>query len=80
MRRPWKSTGFAGSTIAPDESFMAKVARNLTDAVDGFLLRHRYLISDRDSKFTTQDFCDESSTAEVANPNVTRMVANAYRP
>ena len=44
----------AGSTTTPDESFMAQVARNLTDGVDGFLLRHRYLICDRDSKFTTQ--------------------------
>jgi transposase InsO family protein len=44
----------AGSTTTPDESFMAQGARNLTDGVDGFLLRHRYLICDRDSKFTTQ--------------------------
>jgi hypothetical protein len=27
-------------------------AQNLTDAVDGFLLRHRYLILDRDPLFT----------------------------
>ena len=44
----------AGSTSNPGESFMAQVARNLTDAVDGFLLRHRFLICDRDSKFTDQ--------------------------
>ena len=31
---------------------MAQVARNLTDAVDGFLLQHRFLICDRDTKFT----------------------------
>ena len=44
----------AGSTPHPDEAFMAQVARNLTDAVDGFLLPHRFLICDRDAKFTKQ--------------------------
>ena len=44
----------AGSTPHPDEAFMAQVARNLTDAVDGFLLPHRILICDRDGKFTKQ--------------------------
>jgi len=33
---------------------MAQVARNLTDCEDGFLLPHRFLIIDRDSKFTAQ--------------------------
>jgi transposase InsO family protein len=41
----------AGST--PDAGFMAQAARRLTDAVDGFLARHRVLICDRDSKWTT---------------------------
>ncbi len=44
----------AGSTPNPNDSFMAQVARNLTDFVDGFLLRHRFLICDRDTKFTDQ--------------------------
>lgn len=44
----------AGSTPNPGESFMAQVARNLTDAGDGFLLGHRFLICDRDAKFTEQ--------------------------
>ncbi len=42
----------AGATPAPDDSFMAQVARNLTDAVDGFLLDRRFLICDRDAKFS----------------------------
>ena len=42
----------AGTTPNPDEAFMAQVARNLTDAFDGFLLGHRFLICDRDTKFT----------------------------
>ena len=33
---------------------MAQVARNLTDVVDGFLMNHRLLICDRDTKFTDQ--------------------------
>ena len=33
---------------------MAQIARNLTDAIDGFLLPHRFLICDRDTKFTDQ--------------------------
>ena len=31
---------------------MAQIARNLTDAFDGFLTGHRFLILDRDGKFT----------------------------
>ena len=32
---------------------MAQVARNLTDALDGFQLGQRFLICDRDTKFST---------------------------
>jgi transposase len=45
---------FAGATPNPRESFMAQVARNLTDVVNGFLKGHRFLICDRDSKFSAQ--------------------------
>ncbi len=45
---------FAGATPNPRESFMAQVARNLTDAFDGLLTGHRFLICDRDSKFSEQ--------------------------
>ena len=31
---------------------MAQIARNLSDSVDGFLLSKRFLIIDRDSKFS----------------------------
>jgi len=44
----------AGITTNPDGAFMAQVARNLTDAVDGFLGGQRYVICDRDSCFTAQ--------------------------
>lgn len=42
----------AGITRSPNEFFMTQVARNLTDCVDGFLKGYRFLILDRDSKFT----------------------------
>lgn len=45
---------FAGSTPSPDGAFMTQVARNLTDVADGFLLPHRVLICDRDTKSTEQ--------------------------
>jgi putative transposase len=44
----------AGLTTNPNEAFMAQVARNLTDCMDGFLRGHRFLICDRDTKFTKQ--------------------------
>jgi transposase InsO family protein len=42
----------AGSTPTPDATFMTQAARQLTDAVDGFLSGHRVLICDRDGKWT----------------------------
>ena len=42
-----------GVTTNPGGAFMAQIARNLTDHVDGFLLGKRFLILDRDGKFTT---------------------------
>ena len=49
-----RSAHVAGITRNPDGAFMAQVARNLTDAVDGFLNGHRFMICDRDSCFTAQ--------------------------
>lgn len=42
----------AGITPHPNAAFMQQCARQLTDHFDGFLLGKRYLIHDRDSKFT----------------------------
>jgi transposase InsO family protein len=42
----------AGIVHQPHEAWMLQMARNLTDAVDGFLLGKRYLIMDRDPLFT----------------------------
>lgn len=43
-----------GITRHPNEAFMAQVARNLTDCIDGFLMSHRVLIRDRDCLFTAK--------------------------
>ncbi len=43
---------FAGCTPSPHELWMKQMARNLTDPFDGFLLGKRYLIMDRDDKFS----------------------------
>jgi putative transposase len=42
---------FAGCTPNPDARWMTQIARNLTDAEDGFLLGKRYVLIDRDGKF-----------------------------
>ena len=44
----------AGLTTTPDGAFIAQVARNLTDPEDGFLRAHRFVICDRDAKFTME--------------------------
>ncbi len=43
----------AGIVPEPDGRWMAQVARNLTDALDGFLRGKRYLIHDRSPLFTS---------------------------
>ncbi|MGE0145660.1 MAG: transposase [Planctomycetota bacterium] len=49
-----RAVEIAGITTNPDAKFMAQVARNLTDPMDGFLRAKRFLILDRDTKFTEQ--------------------------
>jgi putative transposase len=42
---------FAGCSTNPDQGWMKQVARNLTDAEDGFPSSNRYVLMDRDAKF-----------------------------
>ena len=51
-----RAVHIAGVTTNPDTAFMAQVARNLTAEDDGFLRNMRFLVIDRDGKFTAQ-FC-----------------------
>jgi putative transposase len=43
---------FAAVTANPDEKWMKQMARNLTAADEGFLIGKRYVLMDRDSKFS----------------------------
>ena len=47
-----RSVHIAGITPDPNDAFMVQIARKLTDVVDGFLLDTRYLILDRDTKYS----------------------------
>ena len=51
-----RAVQIVGVTTNPDDAFMAQVARNITDHADGFLRDVRYLVLDRDTKFSAQ-FC-----------------------
>jgi hypothetical protein len=42
----------AGTTVNPSSSWMDQMARNLTDCVDGILRGKKYLIVDRDARFS----------------------------
>jgi putative transposase len=41
-----------GSVVNPGGAWMEQIARNLVDAVDGFLLGKRYVLADRDPLYT----------------------------
>jgi putative transposase len=56
---------FAGITTNPDDIWMKQIGRNLTAADDGCLLGKRYLLMDRDSKFS------EAFRATLSNAGVT---------
>ena len=43
-----------GITTRPDESWMLQISRNMTDAQSGALHSKRYLIIDRDAKYSEQ--------------------------
>ena len=60
----------AGIIRDPYGGWMEQVARNLTDAIDGFLLGKRYLIHDRDPLFTKRfaDILRAAGTKQVRLP------------
>ena len=65
-----RSVHIAGVTTAPNGAYMKQVARNLTDVSDGFLLNSRYLIMDRDTKYTEEfrDHLDREGVKPVRCP------------
>jgi putative transposase len=52
MELSTRQVHIAGITPHPTAAFMQQCARQLTDHFDGFLLGKRYLLHDRDTKFT----------------------------
>ncbi len=52
-----RSVEIAGITTHPNEAWILQIARNLTDPEDGFLGGTRYLILDRDTKYTDAFRC-----------------------
>jgi transposase InsO family protein len=52
MKLKTRTVEIAGITRQPDETWMTQVARNLTDAEEGFLRGMEYLILDRDPLYT----------------------------
>ena len=58
---------------------MQQVARNLTDVSDGFLLNSRYLIMDRDTKYT-EEFRDYLDREGVKPVRCSVRAAQAIRP
>jgi len=52
MELKTRAVEIAGITCQPTEAWMKQIARNLTEAEDGFLLGVRYLVLDRDPLYT----------------------------
>lgn len=55
---------FADSTANPDEAWMLQIARNVSDAEVGFLRDTKYLLMDRDTKFS-KEFRDILGNVDV---------------
>ncbi len=70
MQLKTRCVHIAGVTTAPNSIYVKQVARNLTDVSDGFLLSSRYLIMDRDTKYTEEfrDNLDREGVKPVRCP------------
>ena len=78
---------FAGCTANPDESWMCQAARNLSDAEEGFLHGKKYLLMDRDTKFSEafRTILEQAGVQAVRlpprspnlNPNLERFMRSA---
>lgn len=73
---------FAGCTPNPDEAWMKQIARNLTDVEDGFLKGKRYLLIDRDGKFSPafrEILTNEGVNAVILPPKSPNLNAHLER-
>ncbi len=71
---------FAACTTSADENYMKQIAKNLTDAEDGFLNGKRYLIMDRDPRFSKafRSILEQSDVEPVRLPPKSPNL-NAYQ-
>ena len=60
-----------GSTLNPDEAFVLQIARQLTDAMDGVLEEQRFLICDRDRKWS-------SAVRHLLETSVVRVIRTPF--
>jgi len=69
----------AGITNRPDELWMLQIGRHLLDSEDGVLAGKRYLIVDRDTKYSKRfrDFIAEGGTEVIRLPPLSRNL-NAF--
>ncbi len=60
----------AGITTRPDETWMLQIGRNLLDEADGALAGKKYLIIDRDTKYSQRfrEFVEEGGTEVIRLP------------
>src|SRR4029434_921358 len=70
MKLKTRTVAIAGITRQPDANWMTQVARNLTDAEDGFLRGAHYLILDQDPLYTVafKDRLRDSGVTPVRLP------------
>ena len=86
MRLSTRKVRFLGSTPNPVGPWMEQMARNLTDAFDGFLREPiRYVLMDRDTKFTAK-FQEILRSAEITpvllppkSPNCNAFIERFFR-
>jgi putative transposase len=52
MELATRQVHFADLTTNPDEAWLLQIARNVTDTEEGFLRGKRYILMDRDTKFS----------------------------
>jgi len=70
MKVATRKVEFVGLTVNPNSAWIQQIGRNLIDCEDGFLLNIRYLLMDRDKKFTKQfrDLLESSGVNPVRLP------------
>jgi len=68
-----RAVRIVGTTVNPSDLFISQMAKLMTDPVDGVLRRARFLLIDRDSKFTAKF----RSVLKDAGVDVIRIPASA---